>query len=107
MLVLENKTSLYGVRLWLDTKRECNVSHWWDLFGFFTHTHVEHHRTDAWQGCATRSFVCSSISSFVLCLEILAFAVLVCRAYPCSEWDPGVRDCIGHRLIAGRAGYRH
>jgi len=105
MLVLENLSSLHGVRLWLDTKRECIVSRWWDPIGLFTHTRVELHRTDAWQGCATRSFVCSGIESFVLCLEILAFAVLVYRAYPCSEWDPSDRDCIGHRLLAGRAGY--
>jgi len=103
MLVLENVSSLHGVRLWLDTKRECNVSHWWDPIGLFTYTRVELHRTDAWQGCATRSFVCSGIGSFVLCLEILAFAVLVCRAYPCSEWDPNHRDCVGHRLLAERA----
>mmetsp|Transcript_87334 Transcript_87334/g.168030 ORF Transcript_87334/g.168030 Transcript_87334/m.168030 type:complete len:450 (-) Transcript_87334:148-1497(-) len=106
MLVLENLSSLRVVRLWLDTKRECIVSHWWDPIGFFTHTRVENHRTDAWQGCATRNLVCSGIGSFVLCLEILAFAVLVYRAYPCSEWDPGDRDCTGHRLLAGRVGYR-
>jgi len=107
MLVLENLSSLRGVRLWLDTRRECIVSHWWDPIGLFKHTRVELHRTDAWQGCATRSFVCSGIGSFVLCLEILAFAVLVYRAYPCSEWDPSDRECTGHRFVAGRAGYRH
>lgn len=95
---LENVSSLGRISLWIETEHRRSVSHWWDPFGWLDITYVEKRSVDAWQERAVRSRVGSGLGNLVLCLEMAAFAVLHCYAYPVSEWDP-VKGRAGQHMV--------
>lgn len=102
ILMLENVSSLGRLSLWIETEHRSTVSHWWDPLGVFDATRLERHRTDAWLQPKVRSEVGTGLGNFVLCLEMVAFAVLHCCAYRVSEWDASDPGCSGLRLLAAR-----
>ncbi|CAE8644022.1 unnamed protein product [Polarella glacialis] len=88
ILILENLSSLGRISLWIETEQHQTVKHWWDPTGLFDTTQIVTHRTDAWHREDVRGYVGSGLGSFLLCVEMVAFAILQRYAYPSSEWDP-------------------
>eukprot|EP00933_Yihiella_yeosuensis_P026174 TRINITY_DN20300_c0_g1_i1.p1 TRINITY_DN20300_c0_g1~~TRINITY_DN20300_c0_g1_i1.p1 ORF type:complete len:392 (-),score=31.19 TRINITY_DN20300_c0_g1_i1:51-1226(-) len=99
ILILENLSSLGRVSLWIETQHEQRIRHWWDPTGLFDGSETVTRQEDMWHRSDVRGYVGSGLGSFLLCVEMLAFAVMHRYAYPSSEWDPKDPKCAASQLV--------
>jgi len=102
ILFLESVSSLGRVSLWIETEQSHTVTHWWDPFHWYDVRYTETHQINAWRQQRVRDQVGSGLGNFILCAEMVAFAILHCVAYPASEWDPSSARYAGRRLFGAR-----